>query len=60
MSRHLYEGSCATFLEDKAMLEAQQKNLSDGALDGLIHITADAAQMQARRMLDELVRAETG
>jgi phenylpropionate dioxygenase-like ring-hydroxylating dioxygenase large terminal subunit len=60
MSRILYEGSCATFLEDKAMLEAQQKNLSGGALDGLIHIGADAAQMQARRMLDELVRAETG
>jgi phenylpropionate dioxygenase-like ring-hydroxylating dioxygenase large terminal subunit len=60
MSRLLYEGSCATFLEDKAMLEAQQKNLSGGALDGLIHITADAAQLQARRMLDELVRAETG
>jgi hypothetical protein len=25
---------------------------------GLIHIGADAAQLQARRMLDELVRAE--
>jgi phenylpropionate dioxygenase-like ring-hydroxylating dioxygenase large terminal subunit len=59
MSRLLFEGSCNTFLEDKAMLEAQQKNIKDGALDGLIHITADAAQMQARRMLDELVRAET-
>src|SRR5947209_2008857 len=58
MSRMLFEGSRATFLEDKDMLEAQQRNLKGGALDGLIHINADAAQLQARRMLDELVRAE--
>jgi phenylpropionate dioxygenase-like ring-hydroxylating dioxygenase large terminal subunit len=58
MSKLLYEGTVNTFLEDKAMLEAQQKNLKGGAIDGLVHITADAAQMQARRMLDELVRAE--
>jgi len=58
MSRILYEGSRATFLEDKAMLEAQQKHLRGGTLDGMIHIPADAAQLQARRMLEELVRAE--
>jgi hypothetical protein len=40
------------------MLEAQQKNLKSGAIDGLIHIGADAAQLQARRMLEELCRAE--
>ena len=40
------------------MLEAQQKNLKGGGLDGLIHVNADAAQLQARRMLEELVRAE--
>jgi phenylpropionate dioxygenase-like ring-hydroxylating dioxygenase large terminal subunit len=57
-ARLLFEGSRATFLEDKAMLEAQQSNLDGGALDGLIHIGADAAQMQARRMLDDMVRAE--
>jgi hypothetical protein len=58
MSKMLYEGSVNTFLEDKAMLEAQQKNVNGGALDNMIHINADAAQLQARRMLDELVRAE--
>jgi phenylpropionate dioxygenase-like ring-hydroxylating dioxygenase large terminal subunit len=58
MSKLLHEGTIATFLEDKVMLEAQQKNLKGGAIDGLIHIAADAAQIQARRMLDELVRAE--
>lgn len=58
MSKLLYDGSYNTFLEDKVMLEAQQKKLRGGAIDGLIHITADAAQMQARRMLDDMVRAE--
>ncbi len=59
-SRLLFEGSRSTFLEDKDMLEAQQKNLKGGGLDGLIHVNADAAQLQARRMLEELVRAEAG
>jgi phenylpropionate dioxygenase-like ring-hydroxylating dioxygenase large terminal subunit len=59
MSKMLFEGARNTFLEDKEMLEAQQLNLKGGALDGLIHIPADAAQLQARRMLDELVRAES-
>ena len=58
MSKMLFEGSRNTFLEDKDMLEAQQKNLKGAALDGLVHIGADAAQLQARRMLDEMVRAE--
>ena len=53
-----HDGTVTTFLEDKVMLEAQQKNLKGGEIDGLIHIGADAAQIQARRMLDELVRAE--
>ena len=57
-SRLLFEGSRSTFLEDKEMLEAQQKNHKGGGLDGLIHVNADAAQLQARRMLEELVRAE--
>jgi vanillate monooxygenase len=60
MAKLLFDGSCATFLEDKAILEAQQRNLDGGALDGLIHIGADAAQLQARRMLEDMVRAESG
>jgi phenylpropionate dioxygenase-like ring-hydroxylating dioxygenase large terminal subunit len=58
MSRLLYEGSRDTFLEDKGMLEAQQKNLPGGALDGLIDVATDGGQLQARRVLDELIRAE--
>ena len=39
-------------------LEAVQSNREDGSLDGLIHITADAAQLQARRMLSTMIGAE--
>ena len=58
MSRLLYEGSQATFLEDAEMLEAVQANRRGGSLDGLIDIGADAAQLQARRMLDQMIKAE--
>jgi phenylpropionate dioxygenase-like ring-hydroxylating dioxygenase large terminal subunit len=58
MSRLLYEGSRDTFLEDKAMLEAQQQNLAGGALDGLVDVAADAGQLQVRRALADLIRAE--
>jgi len=58
MSKLLYEGSRATFLEDAEMLEAVQANRSGGSLEGLIDIGADAAQLQARRMLDQMIQAE--
>jgi phenylpropionate dioxygenase-like ring-hydroxylating dioxygenase large terminal subunit len=59
MSKLLYEGSKATFLEDADMLEAVQRNRCGGSLDGLIDIGADAAQLQARRMLAQLIDAES-
>jgi phenylpropionate dioxygenase-like ring-hydroxylating dioxygenase large terminal subunit len=58
MSRLLYEGSRATFLEDAEMLEAVQMNRQGGSLEGLIDIGADAAQLQARRMLAGMIEAE--
>jgi vanillate monooxygenase len=58
MSKLLYEGSKATFLEDAEMLEAVQKNRRGGSLDGLVDIAADAAQLQARRMLSQLIATE--
>jgi hypothetical protein len=58
MSKLLYEGSKATFLEDADMLEAVQRNRRGGSLEGLIDIGADAAQLQARRMLAQLISAE--
>jgi phenylpropionate dioxygenase-like ring-hydroxylating dioxygenase large terminal subunit len=58
MSQLLFDGAVATFLEDKAMVEAQQKKLAGNSLDGLIDINADTAQLQARRMLSELMARE--
>ncbi|HUB94993.1 MAG TPA: aromatic ring-hydroxylating dioxygenase subunit alpha, partial [Stellaceae bacterium] len=59
LSKLLFDGAVQTFLEDKAMIEAQQRKLSGGALDGLVDINADAAQLLARRMLADLLRQET-
>jgi phenylpropionate dioxygenase-like ring-hydroxylating dioxygenase large terminal subunit len=59
MSKLLYEGSKATFLEDADILEAVQANRHGGSLDGLIDIGADAAQLQARRMLAQMIAAES-
>jgi phenylpropionate dioxygenase-like ring-hydroxylating dioxygenase large terminal subunit len=58
MSKLLYEGSKATFLEDAEMLEGVQGNRIGGSLDGLIDLTADAAQLQARRILKSMISAE--
>ena len=58
MSKLLFDGSKATFMEDVEFLEAVQTNRVDGSLDGLIHVTADAAQLQARRMLNAMIGAE--
>jgi hypothetical protein len=40
------------------MLEAVQANRCGGSLDGLVDIAADAAQLQARRMLGQLINAD--
>jgi phenylpropionate dioxygenase-like ring-hydroxylating dioxygenase large terminal subunit len=58
MSKLLFDGSKATFMEDVEFLEAVQTNRTGGTLDGLIHVTADAAQLQARRMLNAMIGAE--
>jgi phenylpropionate dioxygenase-like ring-hydroxylating dioxygenase large terminal subunit len=58
MSTLLYEGSKATFVEDVDMLEAVQANRNGGSLEGLIDIGSDAAHLQARRILNNMIRAE--
>ncbi|HUK58264.1 MAG TPA: aromatic ring-hydroxylating dioxygenase subunit alpha [Stellaceae bacterium] len=58
MSRLLFEGSRDTFLQDKGMLEAQQTNLAGAALDGLVDVVTDAGQLQVRRVMEALIRAE--
>ena len=58
MSKLLYDGSKLTFMEDVEILELQQNNVAGGSIDGLVDITADAAQLQARRMMRQLAAAE--
>lgn len=58
LSKLLFDGAVTTFLEDKAMIEAQQRKLDGAKLDGLVDINADQAQLLARRILDEMIRAE--
>ncbi len=59
MSKLLYEGSRATFMEDAGIIEAVQTNRVGGSLDGLVHVAADAAQLQARRLLQSMIDDET-
>ncbi len=59
MSKMLYEATRATFLEDADIIEAVQTNRRGGSLEGLIDLTADAAQLQARRMLNRLIDEES-
>ncbi len=59
MSKILYEGSLTTFLEDAVMLEAEQLNLRAGALENLVDIRNDAAQLQSRRILRRLIEEES-
>ena len=58
MTDLLHDGAEATFLEDVEMIEAQQKNLEGGAVDGLVDINADNPPLQMRRIMDNLIAAE--
>jgi len=58
MTRVLHDGAEATFMEDVVMIEAQQKNLRGGSIDGLVDINADNPPLQMRRIMDSLIAAE--
>jgi phenylpropionate dioxygenase-like ring-hydroxylating dioxygenase large terminal subunit len=58
IGRLMYEGSYAAFQEDTRIIEASQTNRNGAAPEGLVDIIADAAQLQARRMLNALIAAE--
>jgi len=49
-----------TYLEDKAMLEAQQQKLHGGVLERMIDLNMDAGALQFRRILRRLIEAESG
>ena len=46
------------FIEDKAILEAQQLMIDAGEPVPMVNIVADKALMQYRRLVDELIAAE--
>jgi phenylpropionate dioxygenase-like ring-hydroxylating dioxygenase large terminal subunit len=46
------------FLEDQAMVEAQQARFSECGEDGLIDIASDATRMTMRRQVDRMIAAE--
>jgi vanillate O-demethylase monooxygenase subunit len=48
-----------TFLEDVAMVEAQQRAIEAFPGAPAIDISADAPTIQARRLLEEMIAAET-
>ncbi len=58
MSKLLYEGSKATFMEDVEVLQLQQANVEGGSIEGLVDIRNDAAQLQARRIMRQLATQE--
>lgn len=60
MSKLLYEGSKVTFMEDLEVLERQQQNVDGGSIEGLLDIQNDAAQLQMRRMMRQMMAAEGG
>ena len=45
MTKLLFDGSVMTYLEDKAMLEAQQQKLHGGVLERMIDLNMDAGAL---------------
>ena len=59
MTQVLHEGAEATFMEDVVMIEAQQQHLNGGSIEGMMDINADNPPLQMRRIMDELITAES-
>jgi hypothetical protein len=59
MTKLLFDGSVMTYLEDKAMLEAQQQKLHGGVLERMIDLNMDAGALQFRRTLKRLIEADS-
>jgi vanillate O-demethylase monooxygenase subunit len=51
-SDHFFRESAATFLEDKAVVEAQQERLDEFGEDWLVPIVSDVVRVQMRRIID--------
>jgi hypothetical protein len=57
-TEQLYREIAPTFLEDKEMVEAQQRRLDELGERGLVDIASDANRMHMRRMVERLIVGE--
>ena len=57
-TEQLYRENAPTFLEDKEMVEAQQKRLDEFGDQGLVDIASDANRMHMRRIVERLIVSE--
>ena len=57
-TEQLYREIAPTFLEDKEMVEAQQKRPDELGEQGLVDIASDANRTQMRRMVERLIVGE--
>ena len=54
-----YQLGLKAFNEDRMMIEAQQKNINQSGNDKMLTAVMDSGLSQFRRIMDELIRAET-
>jgi len=57
-TEQLYREIAPTFVEDKDMVEAQQRRLDEFGERGLVDIASDANRMHMRRMVERLIAEE--
>jgi phenylpropionate dioxygenase-like ring-hydroxylating dioxygenase large terminal subunit len=57
-TEELYNEIAPTFLEDKAVIEAQQARLDERGEDGLVDIESDGARLHMRRTIERLLAEE--
>ena len=57
-TEQLYREIAPTFLEDKEMVEAQQRRLDELGEQGLVDIASDANRMHMRRTIERLIASE--
>ena len=57
-TEQLYREIAPTFLEDKEMVEAQQKRPDELGEQGLVDIASDANRMHMRRIVERLIASE--
>ena len=58
-TEQFFDQVAAAFMEDKAVVEAQQARLSEVGEDGLVDIASDAVRLHMRRTVERLIAEES-